>query len=438
MEPRRTKPPADARPAERRTRRRAAAEDAPLLRFLVQSAADLNSTLELEAVFRKVAERVLALIDCQLFCVMLWNERTRLLEHSFSLCLGERITLQGGFRLGQGISGSAASSRRVIRVAEVASDPRYVRERHPEVKIRSELAVPLVLKGRLIGVIDLESTEPEAFTEQHEQVLTALASHVASAVDNARLYERVRRDERRLELDLATAREIQKGLLPGPASRTDGVDVGWAYLSARELGGDFYDFQPYGDRRLAVAIGDVAGKGTAAALFGSLAVGMMRGQMVERQCGPAEMLARMNEQLHPRCIDNRFVALSFGVYDAQQRTLALANGGFTRPYLLRGGVIEKIDVRGVPLGLFPGVRYDELQLRLEPGDVVAFCSDGLQEAVNGVGEQFGAGDLEDIVCSLASASAQQIADGILRAGTAYVGVDEQHPDDRSVVVLKVR
>jgi len=412
-------------------------DDASLLRFLVQSAQDLNSTLELEEVFQKVAERVRPLIDCQLFCVMLWNSKERLLEHSFSLCFGERIELKGGFPLSHGISGCAAATRQPVRVGNVLEDTRYVRHRHPEVEIRSELAVPLVLKDRLIGVIDLESEEPDAFSEQHVQVLTALASHIASAVENARLYARVVRDERRLEQDLATAREVQKGLLPGPRLRPEGLDIGWSYLPARQLGGDFYDFLPYGEHRLAVAIGDVAGKGTPAALYGSLAIGILRGQMVEHSCGPAEMLERLNEQLRQPGFENRFVAMLFGVYDPRTRSLGLANGGFTQPLLLRDGTTEKIRVRGLPLGLFPGVRYEERHLELQPGDILAFCSDGLQEAINGEGVQFGAGDLQDVMSSLAEFKAQQIADGILRAGTAYAGPDEEHPDDRSIVVLKV-
>jgi sigma-B regulation protein RsbU (phosphoserine phosphatase) len=179
-------------------RRGTAPTDSELLQFLVESTGDLNSSLELATVFRKVAERVRSVVDCHLFCVMLWNQRSRLLEHSFSLCEGEPISQVGGFPLGTGISGRAAKLRRPVRVNDVLEDPDYVRYRNPEVAIRSELAVPLVVKDRLIGVIDLESTEPGAFTGQHEQILVALASHVATALENARLYERVRAGERRL------------------------------------------------------------------------------------------------------------------------------------------------------------------------------------------------------------------------------------------------
>ena len=265
-----------------------------------------------------------------------------------------------------------------------------------------------------------------------------MASHVATAVENARLYERLRRDERRHEQDLATARDVQNGLLPRTGPRTKGLELGTAYLPATGIGGDFFDFLSYGDGRLAVAAADVAGKGTPAALYGSLAVGIMRGQVVERTCEPAEMLERMNEQLGRQSIINRFVAMSYAVFDPSRRRMSVANAGFSRPIRLRGGGSESIDVRGIPLGLFPDTRYDVADFDLQPRDVWVFCSDGLQEAVNGVGEQFGGDDLEDILRSLSDASAQQIADGVLRASTAYAGGEyEEHPDDRSVVVVKV-
>ncbi len=163
---------------------RGIAEERSYLRFLVQSAQDLNSSLELNEVFRNVAERIKPLVDYNLFCLMLWDEQTQLLEHSFSLCYGKQVPLKGGFPLDHGIGGTCARLRRPVRVPNVLVDPRYVRYRHPEVEIRSELAVPLVVRDRLIGVIDLESTDFDSFSNEHEQMLMALASHVATALEN--------------------------------------------------------------------------------------------------------------------------------------------------------------------------------------------------------------------------------------------------------------
>jgi sigma-B regulation protein RsbU (phosphoserine phosphatase) len=423
--------------AERPTRKSGpdAVGERAYLRFLVQSAEDLNSSLDLKEVFRKVAERIKPLVDYHLFCVMLWDEEAGLLEHSFSLCYGEQVPQKGGFPLGHGIGGSCAALRRPIRVPDVLVDPRYVRHRHPEVEIHSELAVPLVVRERLIGVIDLESTEFDAFGEEHEQMLVALASHVATALENARLHEHVQRHEQRLEHDLITARQIQKGLFPEQPPRVEGLEIGLAYAPARELGGDLYDFIASGDGRLAIAVGDVAGKATPAALFGSLAVGILRGNSVRVALDPVDMLHALNDGLLETRIDNRYVALALAVYDVHSRSLSLANAGFPLPVVLHEGTTRKIDVRGIPLGIMHGHGYQAYDLQWKPGDMVVFCSDGLDESLNPDGEELGHERLAEELRSLAGEPAQRVADRLLELTDEHAGASPPH-DDRTVVVLK--
>ncbi len=411
-------------------------EQARTLSLLHEVSRELTSILDREQLLRRVAQLVQRLIDYDLFWVQLWNEETQLLEPVFSMRYDERLQEKVGIALGYGISGTAAALRQSVRVPNVHLDPRYVACAYG-VDVKSELAVPLVFKDRLMGVIDLESSRYNAFSEQHEQMLSTLASYVAIALENARLYQKVLEDERRLENDLTTAREIQRSLLPEAAPRFPGLEIGFAYTPARHLGGDFYDFLPYGDGRLAVAVGDVAGKGAAAALYGSLAIGILRGHVVEHPCDPAEMLEQLNGHLRHSRVDNRFVALLFNVYDAKTRTLTLANAGFTRPRLVRRGRAEEITADGVPLGLLPDTRYEQQKLQLEPGDVVVFCSDGIHEAVNGREEEFGAGRLVRLLEELSSGSAPRIAKGIMKATERYAARNVPAADDRTVVVLRV-
>ncbi len=412
-------------------------EQTRTLSLLHEVSRELTSILEREQLFRKIAQIVKRLIDFQLFCVMLWDEETQRLEHTFSLRYDERITEKGGFPLGYGICGTAAALRQSIRVPNVHLDPRYVRCGHG-VEVRSELAVPLVFKDRLIGVLDLESTEYNAFSEQHEQMLSTLASYIAIALENARLYEKLREDEQQLEEDLSMAREIQKGLLPEVPAHLPGLDVAVAYQPALHLGGDIYDFLPYADGRWAITVGDVAGKASAAALYGALAVGIMRSHVVHHPCEPTEMLARMNEQLRQPRLDNRFVALLFSLYDPRGKSLTVANAGFTRPWLVRGDRAEQIAVDGVPLGMLPGVSYEQKKLALHGGDVAVFCSDGLHECMNHRAEEFGAGRLQAMLEEMAGGSARDIADELIRATDSYAARKGEQADDRTVVVLKVR
>ncbi|MBI4462285.1 MAG: GAF domain-containing protein [Acidobacteria bacterium] len=414
-------------------------EQARTLSLLHEVSRELTSILDREQLLRRVAQLVKRLINYQGFAVLVWNEETQLLEHTFSLRYDERLCPKGGLPLGYGLCGTAAALRQPLRVPNVTLDPRHVRCNHQahDAEVRSELVVPLVFKDRLVGVLDLESTEYNAFTEQHEQMLSTLASYIAIALENARLYAHLRENEQRLASDVATAREIQRSLLPEAPPHVPGLDIGTAYEPARQLGGDVYDFLPYGDGRLAVAVGDVAGKATAAALYGSGAIGMLRGHVVVHPCPPAEMLELMNRHLHQPRLDHHFIALVLSVYDPSTHTLTLANAGFPRPLLVRGGQVETIAVEGVPLGLLPDSRYEEKQLRLEPGDVIVFCSDGIQDSMNRRQEEFGAKRLKRTLTELArKGSAADIAQGLLRATDRYAGDNPEPSDDRTVVVLK--
>ncbi len=397
---------------------------------------ELTSLLDREELLGRVAQLVKRIIDYQMFAVMLWNEETQLLEHAYSLRFDERFVLKGGFPLGHGIVGTVAALRQPIRVPNVHLDPRYVRCGH-DVDVKSEMVVPLVFKDQLIGVLDLESVEYNAFSEQHEQTLATLATYIAIALENARLYGRVLEGERRLAHDLSTARKIQKRLLPDLAPCTPGLDVGSAYAPALQLGGDLYDFLPYGDGRLAVAVGDVAGKATAAALYGSLAIGLLRGLVVQDPGEPAAMLRRMNRYLYQLRLDNRFLAMAFSVYDAWSRTLTLASAGFPPPRLVRDGEVSEIGVGGSPLGLFPDSSYGQEAIPVREGDVIVFCSDGIHECVDPQGGEFGRERLEPFLREAAARPAAEIASGILAATDRHVRPGRAPHDDRTVVVLKV-
>src|SRR5467141_1996545 len=327
-------------------------EQAQTLALLYEVSREVTSILDREELLPRVAERIKKIVKYDVFSVMLWNEQSQHLESVFAMCCGDSIAARMRVPLHKGLTGTAAGERRILRVNDVSQDPRYI---HCEngVAARSELVVPLLLCDRLIGVLDLESSEPRAFTLEHERMLSTLGSYIAVALENARLYQETRDTQLRLQQDLEMAREIQRGLLPNGAREVPGLDLAAGYVPARELGGDFYDFLPYGKGRLGFALGDVSGKGTAAALYGSLAIGMLREHTVENKLAPADMLSILNRRLHAARLEARFIALTFAVYDASDRSLTIGNAGGTHPLLLREGQLAEIAVDGIPLGLFP-------------------------------------------------------------------------------------
>jgi sigma-B regulation protein RsbU (phosphoserine phosphatase) len=368
---------------------------------------------------------------------LLWNDSTQMLESVFAQRYENALPSRFQMPLHQGITGTAAAERRTIRVVDVRLDPRYV-SCGEEVEVRSELVVPLLLRDRLVGVLDLESTKPHAFSAEHERLLNILGSYIAVALENSRLFEDARENQTRLLNDLETAREIQRQLLPSGAKEIPGLDVATAYVPARELGGDFYDLLPYGVGRLAVANGDVSGKGTAAALYGSLAIGILRELVHDNEISPSEMLAQLNSRLLAARLDARFIAMQFGVYDAALRELTIANAGGTLPLLVHNGEVTEVNVGGMPLGLLPEAEYDEVTLSLSPGDMVIFASDGIHESMNKEQEEFGVDRLKALLSTvMPNDPGFKVAQRIVKATDEHTGPGRLPHDDRTLLVLRV-
>jgi len=412
-------------------------EQAQTIALLYEISHELTSILDREELLRRIAERVKKLVNYQVFAVMLWNESTQMLESVFSQRYENALPSRFQMPLHQGITGTAAAERRTIRVVDVRLDPRYV-SCGEEVEVRSELVVPLLLRDRLVGVLDLESTKPHAFSAEHERLLNILGSYIAVALENSRLFEDARENQTRLLNDLETAREIQRQLLPSGAKEIPGLDVATAYVPARELGGDFYDLLPYGVGRLAIANGDVSGKGTAAALYGSLAIGILRELVHDNEISPSEMLAQLNSRLLAARLDARFIAMQFAVYDAALRELAIANAGGTLPLLVRDGQVTEVNVGGMPLGLLPEAEYDEVTLSLSPGDMVIFASDGIHESMNKEQEEFGVDRLKALLSTvMPNDPGYKVAQRIVKATDEHTGPGRMPHDDRTLLVLRV-
>ena len=412
-------------------------EQAQTVALLYEISHELTSILDREELLRRIAERVKKLVNYHVFTVMLWNESTQMLESVFSQRYEDALPSRFQMPLHQGITGTAAAERRTIRVVDVRLDPRYV-SCGEKVEVRAELVVPLLLRDRLVGVLDLESTMPQAFSAEHERLLNILGSYIAVALENSRLFEDARENQTRLMNDLETAREIQRQLLPSGAKEIPGLDLATAYVPARELGGDFYDLLPYGVGRLAIANGDVSGKGTAAALYGSLAIGILRELVHDNEVSPAEMLEQLNGRLLAARLDARFIAMQFAVYDAALRELTIANAGGTLPLLIRNREVTEINVAGMPLGLLPEAEYEQVTLSLSTGDVVVFASDGIHESMNKEQEEYGVDRLKALLSTVASSDpGYKVAQRIVKATDDHTGPGRLPHDDRTLLVLRV-
>jgi sigma-B regulation protein RsbU (phosphoserine phosphatase) len=304
------------------------------------------------------------------------------------------------------------------------------------------MVIPLLLKDRCLGVFDLESPELGAFTKKHVELLTLLASQAAVAIENARLYEEIRANELRLEKEMRFAQRVQMALLPQELpKRLKGVDVAWHFDAARELGGDVYDFLSPEPHTLVVSVGDVSGKGVPAALYSAFVGELVRGRtfrrrLETRRSTPGVVLNAMNRILHERQLEEYYCTLCYAMFDLRRRQVTFANSGLPFPVRYSGGTAAQVPMPGVPLGSFAGSTYDEITIELQTGDVFVFCSDGIFEAFNEAGQEFGAGGVIEAVERTHASSAKDIVAAVFGAMQAFRG-DAEQTDDQTVVVVKI-
>ena len=408
------------------------------LETLAEIGHEMSSILELDVLLRRIASLTKRLIDYRTFGIMLLNESTQYLEMRLAVRYGEKITPKP-MRLGEGLVGWAALHREPVLVSDVSKDPRYA---NLVTDVRSELVIPMLLKDRCIGVVDLQSPELDAFTKEHKELLTLLASQAAVAIENARLYEEVRRNEERIEKELRFAQRVQTALLTRELPTLPaGVDVAGRFAPARELGGDLYDILRPDDGSLVVAVGDVSGKGAPAALYGAFAAELVRSRTTRRRFQPERfsvsgVLRAMNTTLHQRHLEEYYCTLCYAFFDFTQRVVTLSNSGLSYPIRCSGGECKEIVLPGVPLGAFPAVAYDEVTLELQTEDIIVFCTDGILEAMNSEGGEFGTRRLCAVVHEHRDRSAREIVDAIFDAVVMFRGSAAQN-DDMTAVAVKV-
>ncbi|HKD82767.1 MAG TPA: GAF domain-containing protein [Candidatus Angelobacter sp.] len=403
------------------------------LALLNEISRDFTSILNVDQLLKRVGDLLSKVIDYQMFSILLLDESQQKLVHRFSVRFKESIQLKHDIPIGRGLVGAAAESKKPVLAPDVARDPRYIKA-NPET--RSELCVPLIYKDQVIGVLDLEHTRRGYFTEDHLRTVSTLAAQVAIAIENARLYERIAREEQRMERELAMAREVQHHLLPPTTPSLPGAELAARFKPAHAIGGDLYDFLDYTLPRACIIVGDVSGKGAPAALYAALVSGILRSQARDEP-SPAEMLNAINRSLNHRRLDAQYLVLTCAVWDDEKRTMRVANSGLPRPIYCHQGHAHMLEVAGLPLGMFEDVSYDEITIHAKPGDIFVFFSDGIVDASNAKDEQFGRSRVEQVIDKNAGGSAQEIVDAIFKAADDFASGAEVF-DDQTVVVLKVK
>jgi phosphoserine phosphatase RsbU/P len=401
------------------------------LRTLAHLSQEFSSILDLDELLGKIAATIRALINYDAFSIFLVDAERKVLRHRFSVRYDQRVTLDN-IPLGKGITGAAAESRETVLVVDTTQDPRYIAS-HPE--IRSEMAVPLIVQDRVVGVLDVESERIAYFTEDHQRTLSLLAPQIASSVENARLYEILAQREQRMEQDLTAARKLQHILQPRQAPDLRGLESALRARPAREISGDVYDFFDHGDDYAVIVFGDVSGKGAAAALYGALISGLLR-ILAPRRRSPAVLMQSLNETLLERKVDAQYATLLVALWEPRSRLLTLCNAGAEPPMIFRRGEVLKPKAEGVPIGLLEDREYEEIEFQTEVGDTILFYSDGVEDQLNAKEEEYTRARIGRLLKKHGHEPPKAVSDAIF-ADLDHFRDDTPITDDQSVVVLKV-
>lgn len=326
------------------------------------------------------------------------------------------------------------SNKRVSGFPSVAPIFDYSRsDSPPEEKVRSlirEAADQLcrVVDGNLDFVVQVSESEDEV-----DKFLLLVNFVLATARRSLKDLSEV---HQRLEEDLLAARKLQQQLLPEKLPNARNLRVGAKCVPARAVGGDFYDFFRYPrSGRYVGLLGDVSGKGAAAAIYAALAGGIVR-SLTDREMDPAAMLSKLNKSLFTRAPEGHFVALAYSTWDDENRVLEICNSGLPEPLLFRNGIAQSLPIHGLPLGLFADAKYDAMRIQCEPGDTFVFYTDGVVDEVDREGNEFSGARLAEIISKAWRLSAAEIVEHVFEQVAKHCSCATNH-DDQTVVVVEV-
>ena len=341
----------------------------------------------------------------------------------------------GEIRISRSVIDEVVNNGKSVLTSDAQSDPRFMGGTVVLQGVRSVLAVPLGVGENVFGIIYADSPIAEGrFTEDHLKVLTTLASVAAIRVENARLTEE-QFERERLERELQVASEIQQRFQPASAPQVPGYELQGISFPCYEIGGDYYDFIHKRNGNLVVALGDVSGKGTAAALLMSSLHAAVHAQF-DTHGSLAETISSINRYLVESIPANRFVTLFYADLNPKTGELAFLNAGHNPPLIVHAsGTMEQLAAGGLPLGIMADADFREGRTTLNPGDVLVIYSDGVSEAVSPTGEEFGPTRLYEAVARNLDASAAGIRDRIESALTKFAQ-GTPAGDDITMVIVK--
>jgi serine phosphatase RsbU (regulator of sigma subunit)/pSer/pThr/pTyr-binding forkhead associated (FHA) protein len=408
-------------------------QQSDLLALISKVSVTLLAPATLDETLRQVVSLVFEAVPAERCLIMLRDQKAELKIRVAQLRNSKEET--GEVRVSRSIIEEVVGQGRSVLTSDAQHDPRFMSSTMTIQGIRSVLAVPLGVGERIFGMIYADSPLAEAkFSQDHLTVLTTLASVAAIRVENARLMEEDLERER-FERELNLAREIQQRFQPSGAPNVSGYEMQGISFPCYEIGGDYYDFIQRPDGRMVIALGDVSGKGTSAALLMSSLHAAMHAQIPAHK-NLGETISAVNRYLAETIPLNRFITLFCAELDPATGMLSFLNAGHNPPLIAHaGGSMEQLAAGGIPLGIVADAVYREGRTQLHPGDALVIYSDGVSETQNAAGEEFGPVRLYNVVARYLESTAAGIRDKI-EADLTKFAQGTPAGDDITLVIVK--
>ena len=400
--------------------------------MLLEIAKAISSTLNVQEVLNRIVDLLKKVIPYDAAGIFLLDPRTGKLQPAVLRGYDYQAIRKAKLKVGKGLVGEVAQSRKGGIFPDVSKEPKYIGARG---KTRSQISVPLIAKGKLLGVINLESDKLNAFDRDDLELLTAFASHAAIAIENAQLHEQILRN-RELAHELYVARRIQRALLPKKLPQIPGYDFAAVNIPSNAVSGDLYDLVLMQNGKVAIAIGDVSGKGTPAAIIMASLFSAFR-TLLNEPISVAQRMTRLNEIITDSVTPGTYATFFFGELNTRTGQFTYCNAGHFPPLLVsRDGNVRKLFEGGTVLGFVKNAPYRQNEIVLEPADVLFFYTDGLIEAKNSAGAFFELDRVVELLKRYRQRPARRMVNGIVEQVREFVG-NSRFEDDLTLVAVKV-
>lgn len=407
------------------------------LSILNEIAVAIGSSMSLEDVVDLIVKKCVKHLHVEQTAVMLLESEDEEKPFHTMVRKADRTSMILSYRLDSQLSGWMLKYKKPLLVQDFPNDERFICPDEEDCDIQSLIGTPLILKGRMIGILICFNKKTEGgFTEEDQRLLSIIAGQSAQVIENARLYEE-EQNLIRMQQEVKLAQEIQLGLLPKEAPVIEGYDIAGVSHPAKVVGGDYFDYIALDQKRIAVCVGDISGKGLPAALLMSNLQATIRGQALVNP-SPSACLQKTNMLLHQCTHASKFATLVYGVLDAESHTFSYTNAGHNPPLLVQKGkepILLKLEKPGIALSLLENTSYTAEDIKFGPEDSLLIYSDGITEAMNPSFEEYGEERFIQLIKQNQNLSAQGIMDAVIKDVRRF---SDEHPqsDDMTMVVIK--